>query len=426
MVIRLPDYDPILEYPQWKAKYFPDPEPPPPPPPPKPMWEDREAMWARYKELVKANTARAQAIYDAQELALAPPPVDAIGDAGDATSGDGQGAVTDIASPVDAPDAASIPPPIRLAANDTAGTTDAASALFSPTAAAEAPLTAPEPVVALPEATAPDTQTAATSASQAPGVNGTYNPTAGEGVHLVGGAPDALLFQPAASGELETPRQQAGEVASGQGAGNQQLGGRSVNAAAKPSLGVRPLFSEGGSRRAGLASDGLYYDAYGRSYDPKNPQFHHNIDRFIVCRGCDPNLVYEGLKLHAAPGQDGPVREGKLLDVKAPVIGRSAGPVVQVLEPETRTVHNVTQQGHVFEPGYITRSVVVEDGNVIVVTEGVGTGKDRWFNQHLGPSAFTLENGAIVKYVLDHDPGADAGSPWPAELVKRYQTRAAP
>jgi hypothetical protein len=40
------------------------------------MWEDKEAMWARYKELVKANTARAQAIYDAQESALAPPPVE--------------------------------------------------------------------------------------------------------------------------------------------------------------------------------------------------------------------------------------------------------------------------------------------------------------------------------------------------------------
>jgi hypothetical protein len=168
MAIRLPDYDPVLEYPQWKAKYFPDPEPPPPPPPPKPMWEDKEAMWARYKELVKANTARAQAIYDSQELAA--PRVGMLGDADDGTGGDDQGAVTDIAPPADVSGAGSIALPTRLAANDlTSATTDAASLLFSPIPSGGAPLNTPEPAVVAPAANgASDPQPASKSPLAAP------------------------------------------------------------------------------------------------------------------------------------------------------------------------------------------------------------------------------------------------------------------
>jgi RHS repeat-associated protein len=89
----------------------------------------------------------------------------------------------------------------------------------------------------------------------------------------------------------------------------------------------------------------------------------------IICNFCLPMTVFDALLNLAAPGQIGTSFTGKIVFVPG------AGRIVQRVNKDKLSVTNITLQGHLFNPGTITRSVVFNNtGQVSIRTIGRGTG----------------------------------------------------
>jgi RHS repeat-associated protein len=144
----------------------------------------------------------------------------------------------------------------------------------------------------------------------------------------------------------------------------------------------------------------------GEHYDTNNPNYHHYELDHIICVqsvSCTTELVFQGLLRNAAPGQTGVAYTGN--EVNVMFAGLSAGTIVQVVDQATLTVTNFTESGHIFDPGYVARSVVVEKGFVMVRTIGEGTGADPWFNKEIAGPAFTHQDLLVKQYVQTGGPG---------------------
>jgi hypothetical protein len=73
-----------------------------------------------------------------------------------------------------------------------------------------------------------------------------------------------------------------------------------------------------------------------------------------------------------------------------------AGYVQQFVYPDSLSVYNVTSDGHIFDPGYVERSVIQgSDGSISIQTTGEGTGPNRLFNLDVARPAFTGLDSAI-------------------------------
>jgi hypothetical protein len=146
--------------------------------------------------------------------------------------------------------------------------------------------------------------------------------------------------------------------------------------------------------------------------------------------GCTVEAVFERLrrypvKGHALPqpGQPDPCAGEPRSTCEVPVqtddftmvevyewpnIRDDLGPVRHVVDPETHTVSNITEEGHVFDPGEVTRTVYIDNGYVKIGTLGEGTGDYPLLNQVVGASVFkTIDNEIKAKI------GAALGAPAP-------------
>jgi hypothetical protein len=140
-----------------------------------------------------------------------------------------------------------------------------------------------------------------------------------------------------------------------------------------------------------LFNDALHGDA--RHYDPNDPNYHFYQFSNPICSideaGCTPQNVFDSLRLFAAPGQEDPAYTGGHVTVPF------AGQITQFVDGDGLSVYNVTADGHMFDPGYVMRSVVSSYGVISVQTTGEGTGAYRLFNVDIARPAFTTLDAAI-------------------------------
>jgi RHS repeat-associated protein len=152
-----------------------------------------------------------------------------------------------------------------------------------------------------------------------------------------------------------------------------------------------------------LYNDALHGDS--RNYDPSDPNYHKFDFTESVCSfneaGCTVARGMDALLLFAAPGQDVPAFTGHTLNALDPIwTGGSAGPIYQDVSPDGLSVTNATLQGHMFDQGYITRSLVITDQGIFINTVGEGTGPDPTFNGIMGPAAFQWLNREMRAYMV--------------------------
>jgi hypothetical protein len=144
------------------------------------------------------------------------------------------------------------------------------------------------------------------------------------------------------------------------------------------------------------------------SYDPNDQNYHHYEHDTIICRqsaGCTPEAVFQGLLRNAAPGQTGISYDGNMVEVT--FAGQSAGTIRQNVDEANLTVYNITESGHIFYPGHVARSVVVEKGFVMVRSVGEGIGNYPLFNKEIAEPAFTIQDLKIKHYILTHGQGGN-------------------
>lgn len=113
---------------------------------------------------------------------------------------------------------------------------------------------------------------------------------------------------------------------------------------------------------------------------------HHYESWTEACRVEDyaPEQVLDALLTHAAPGQTGRAFNGNEVRIELGPLG--LGRIRQKVDDEAMTVTNFTVPGmHEFDPGYVTRQVVVVDGVVYIRTIGEGIGPLAYLNSVLAP-----------------------------------------
>jgi hypothetical protein len=81
------------------------------------------------------------------------------------------------------------------------------------------------------------------------------------------------------------------------------------------------------------------------------------------------------------------------------VFGISGGTVRHFVDAPALTVYNVTEPGHIFDPGYVSRSVLLRGDFIYVRTVGEGTGSYRFFNTAVARPAFNYLDRQIRSYV---------------------------
>lgn len=63
-------------------------------------------------------------------------------------------------------------------------------------------------------------------------------------------------------------------------------------------------------------------------------------------------------------------------------------PITHVIDRENFTIWNITQEGHDFHPGTVMHRLYIEDGNIMLFTEGLGTGNNPNWNNFVGKLLF--------------------------------------
>ena len=150
------------------------------------------------------------------------------------------------------------------------------------------------------------------------------------------------------------------------------------------------------SRRGAVLpqNDDIVVTAYNRN----DPRYHRYEFTNFICSsaqyGCSPERVFEGLLLNAAPGQNGPAFTGNIVSV--PLAGR----IQQVVNRGAMSVTNFTLPGHMFDPGYVTRSVISFGNSLYINTIGEGVGGNRGFNMLTAQPAFTFLDQRIKLYTV--------------------------
>lgn len=137
------------------------------------------------------------------------------------------------------------------------------------------------------------------------------------------------------------------------------------------------------------------------NYDLNNPSFHIYAMTTNICRAAIPGCVeaaWEGLARNGVVGQSGRATSGDIVHVKFLFI--TGGYVTQFVDDYSMRLVNVTLDGHGYYPGYIVRSINInDDGWVEVTTVGVGVGPAPFENQLLGYWQFLGQDIDVRLYV---------------------------
>jgi len=133
-------------------------------------------------------------------------------------------------------------------------------------------------------------------------------------------------------------------------------------------------------------------------YDPNDPLYHKYDVEHGICSagasGCTTASVFDSLRRNAAPGADGvtTIRTGDKTTIN--FLGIDGGTVVHVVDEKGLQIINITLDDHVFESGYVIRSVVERDGVIYVRSFGEGINRPApEYHSPLTPTLNTITNG---------------------------------
>ena len=129
----------------------------------------------------------------------------------------------------------------------------------------------------------------------------------------------------------------------------------------------------------------------------KHPNYHEYETFVVICKlsaTCTRGSVFKRLKEYPTPA--GPTRGGvNTCDVTD--IGGNK--VLHIVDEENFGVFNNTMQGHMFDPGYVYRNVLVDSqNNVVVRSYGEGTGDYKPFNDWFAKYGWPAVDGRIQKH----------------------------
>lgn len=154
---------------------------------------------------------------------------------------------------------------------------------------------------------------------------------------------------------------------------------------------------------------------YENGVDTPSDTHHYEVDSRICTlgtTGCTLSNVYYRMRQFPAPGHspdtcgtakpislcDVPISEQDLIHVQALDIASvgAGGDVRVTLDAANYSLTNVTQPGHVFYPGTVTRQAYEKDGAIWIHTVGDGSGEYAKMNEAMGPAIFKAVDEAIV------------------------------
>jgi len=130
---------------------------------------------------------------------------------------------------------------------------------------------------------------------------------------------------------------------------------------------------------------------------------HYYSDRAEICSAddaklCTPEDVFYVLRRYAAPLR----YHGRPVETGDETTIGPFGTVVHEVDEDALTVTNITKPGHVFHPGYVNRSVVVEGDTIFIVSEGEGTGNFATINEGVSGAIWGGFNAARIRERVLH------------------------
>jgi hypothetical protein len=183
-------------------------------------------------------------------------------------------------------------------------------------------------------------------------------------------------------------------------------GGKFGNGAVTGAFGY--LFSP----RAGDNGEGAY--GWG-DWDPASHQYAY---RDYICDtsqiGCTVANVFDGLLRNAYPGQP----EGTIVQPGPTYYVTGGNPIHVDIDYDNLSLTNVTEPGHIFYFGTVTRSVEQEGSQIYVTTTGSGTNSwpgnavENWLAGNLGFNQATAGTQLYI-YSLGRSAGANSHIFWP-------------
>lgn len=112
---------------------------------------------------------------------------------------------------------------------------------------------------------------------------------------------------------------------------------------------------------------------------------------------CTEDEVFAAWRDYSAPGAP------RAVDGTRRVMLWGRNPILQTVDPRTRTITNRTVPGHAFHPGTVTIRTRTRNGVVGAQVVGEGDGGSRWQNYLVGPTLFA-GSGMLVRSRTNPDP----------------------
>jgi hypothetical protein len=161
----------------------------------------------------------------------------------------------------------------------------------------------------------------------------------------------------------------------------------------------------------GKFANGAITGAFGYLFNFFGENEHEYAYRAPICAtsepGCYAGAVFDGLLRSAYPGQP----DGTIVQDGDPgtVWGIEGGnPIRTIVEPERMSITNITEWEHSFCCGYVTRTVVEDNGWIYIDTYGWGANRNMWWagwNWVAGYGGFLPSTLYIQSYVRHSVPG---------------------
>jgi hypothetical protein len=143
-----------------------------------------------------------------------------------------------------------------------------------------------------------------------------------------------------------------------------------------------------------------------------NPNLHHYQHDYAVCgtgqsfcnEGFARNLFENGLRYHPAPGMTGEFQVNTGTVAVASVFGmRGLGRVTFFVNQNALTIRNETLADHDFHPGWVRRSLVFENDQLILRTVGEGIGPLRGISEAFSNQVWGSTNADVFWHMAGLD-----------------------
>jgi hypothetical protein len=89
--------------------------------------------------------------------------------------------------------------------------------------------------------------------------------------------------------------------------------------------------------------------------------------------------------------------------IEWPGTADDVGPITVTVDAQSYTHQNITEAGHLFHEGTVTRTAYIENGEIKIVTTGTGTGPYAEMNEIAGPAVFKLIDSEITDRIAKEE-----------------------